>query len=65
VGTLNFCGFDTLDPFVAWAAAHQHEGARRELLARWAQRLAGVEHEAPQPFRHLADHPGPTMRDHR
>jgi NAD(P)H dehydrogenase (quinone) len=65
VGTLNFCGFETLEPFVAWAAAHRDEPGRRALLDQWTQRLARVEYETPQPFRHLADFPSPSMRDHR
>lgn len=65
VGTFNFCGFDTLEPFVAWAAGHVGDDGRTQYLARWRERLARIEHEAPQPFRHLADHPSPAMRDHR
>lgn len=65
VGVLNFCGFDTLEPFVAWAAGHRDEAGRRALLADWAERLRGLADETPQPFRHLADHPSPAMRDHR
>jgi NAD(P)H dehydrogenase (quinone) len=65
VGVLNFCGFDTLEPHVAWAAGHLDDAGRRELLARWAERLRAVATETPQPFRHLTDHPSPAMRDHR
>ncbi|MEO6743337.1 MAG: NAD(P)H-dependent oxidoreductase [Caldimonas sp.] len=65
VGTFNFCGFDTLAPFVGWAAAHRDEAGRRALLDEWAQRLAHIEHETPQPFRHLADFPSPVLRDHQ
>ena len=65
VGTFNFCGFDTLEPFVASAAGHRDEAGRHALLEQWAQRLAGIEHETPQAFRHLADVPSPGMRDHR
>lgn len=65
VGVLNFCGFDTLDPFVAWAAGHRDEAGRHALLADWAARLRGLADENPQLFRHLADHPSPAMRDHR
>jgi NAD(P)H dehydrogenase (quinone) len=64
VGVLNFCGFDTLEPFVAWAAGHRDDDGRRALLARWAARLRDVGSEPPQPFRHLADFPSPAMRDH-
>lgn len=65
VGVLNFCGFDTLEPFVAWAAAGVDEQVRAGYLAAWRARLAGIDREAPQPFRHLADFPDPAMRDHR
>lgn len=65
VGVLNSSGFDTLEPHVAWAAGHLDDAGRRELLARWAERLRSVAAEAPQPFRHLADYPSPAMRDHR
>lgn len=65
VGTFNFCGFDTLEPFIAWAAAHVGDDARRDLLEQWRNRLSRIEHETPQPFRHLADFPAPAMRDHR
>ncbi len=65
VGVLNFCGFDTLRPFVAWAAAHQDATGRRELLVQWAKRLGSLDNETMEPFRHLADYPSPGMRDHR
>lgn len=65
VGTFNFCGFDTLEPFIGWGAGHRDEAGRHALLEEWAARLAGIEHEAAQPFRHLADFPSPGMRDHR
>lgn len=65
VGTLNFCGFDTLEPFIAWAAGNSPAETRAHYLDRWKQRLRTIEHETPQPFRHLADFPTPAMRDHR
>jgi NAD(P)H dehydrogenase (quinone) len=65
VGTFNFCGFDTLAPFIAWGAGHLSDEGRRQLLDDWRRRLAGIAHEAPQPFRCLADYPSPGMRDHR
>lgn len=64
VGTLNFCGFDTLEPFIAWGAASVGEATRGEYLAAWRARLECIESEAPQPFRHLAGFPAPAMRDH-
>jgi len=65
VGTFNFCGFDTLTPFVAWAAGHVGDEGRSRYLEQWRARLAGIESETPQPFRHLADFPSPAMRNHR
>lgn len=65
VGTLNFCGFDTLEPFVGWAVAHADDTDRQACLERWRQRLRSIERETPLPFRHLADFPSPGMRDHR
>ncbi len=64
VGTLNFCGFDTLEPFVAYGAASIDDTARQGYLAAWHERLPRLASEAPQPFRRLADFPGPAMRDH-
>lgn len=64
VGTLNFCGFDTLEPFVAWAAGNRDAAARGQYLDDWSARLRAIENETPQPFRHLADYPSPGMRDH-
>ena len=64
VGTLNFCGFDTLEPFVAWGAANVSDAERSAYLAAWRARLGGIVSETPQPFRRLADFPSPVMRDH-
>ena len=64
VGTFNFCGFDTLEPFIAWAAGNGGPQLRMQLLQSWTARLRHIEHESPQPFRHLADYPSPQMRDH-
>lgn len=65
VGTFNFCGFDTLEPFIAWAAGHRDEASRRALMEQWAERLSNVELDIPQPFRHLAEYPSPGIRDHK
>jgi NAD(P)H dehydrogenase (quinone) len=65
VGTFNFCGFDTLKPFIAWAAGHVGDDGRQRYLAAWRTRIAQIADEPPEPFRHLADFPSPGMRDHR
>jgi len=64
VGTFNFCGFDTLPPFISWAAGHVGDEGRQRCLGQWRQRLSAIEHETAQPFRHLTDFPSPAMRDH-
>lgn len=64
VGTFNFCGFDTLEPFIAWAAGNSEADRRHDYLDAWRARLANIEAETPQPFRHLGDYPSPAMRDH-
>jgi len=64
VGTLNFCGFDTLEPFVAWAAGNCDSDRRSQYLRAWMSRLSAIEHETPQPFRHLEAYSSPGMRDH-
>lgn len=64
VGVLNFCGFDTLEPFVAWAAGNVDGAQRERYLEAWRTRLSRIETETPQPFRHLADFPNGAMRDH-
>jgi putative NADPH-quinone reductase len=65
VGTLNFCGFDTLEPFFGWSVAHANLEERRRLLTNWRTRLRHIETEAPQPFRYFANFPSPAMRDHQ
>ena len=65
VGTFNFCGFDTLQPFIAWAAGHAGDDGRQRYLAAWRARLEQIVDEQSEPFRHLADFPSPGMRDHR
>ncbi len=64
VGTLNFVGLDTLEPFIAWGPASVGDDKRQEYLAAWRQKLRMLEHEQPQPFRNLADYPDPKLRDH-
>lgn len=54
-GILNFCGFEALEPFIAYAPARVDDGARRAYLDRWRARLLHLHQETPLPFRKAAD----------
>lgn len=64
VGTLNFCGFDTLEPFIAWAPGNSSAERRSEHLDAWRERLTRIGGETPMPMRRPADFASPAMRDH-
>ncbi|MBK8794865.1 MAG: NAD(P)H-dependent oxidoreductase [Holophaga sp.] len=53
-GILYFCGFEVLQPFVAWSPAHLELPARTEVLDRYAEALAGIEGRERVPFHPLA-----------
>jgi len=53
-GILFFCGFEVLDPFVAWGPAHQDQDSRAEVLNRYAEALSGIETRERVPFHPLA-----------
>jgi NAD(P)H dehydrogenase (quinone) len=64
VGTLNFVGLDTVEPFIAWGAAQVSPERRAAYLAAYRERLLGFETAPLEPFRRLADYPSPAPRDH-
>ncbi|MCP5367480.1 MAG: NAD(P)H-dependent oxidoreductase [Hyphomicrobiales bacterium] len=64
VGTLNFVGFDVLEPFIVWGPASAGAATRAAYLADYRARLAGLFDETPLPFRRPADYPDPVSRDH-
>jgi len=64
VGTLNFVGLDTVEPFVAWAAASVSAERRDQYLGEYRERLRGLASAPLQPFRELAAYPDPLSRDH-
>lgn len=53
-GILYFCGFEVLQPFVAWSPAHLDEPTRVALLDRYGQALSGIEARERVPFHPLA-----------
>jgi len=53
-GILFFCGFEVLQPFLAWSPAHLEEEARTALLEQYRQRLSGIEDLERVPFHPLA-----------
>jgi NAD(P)H dehydrogenase (quinone) len=42
-GIFRFCGFDVVEPFVAYAAARVDDEARAAMLEAWRRRLAAIE----------------------
>ena len=54
-GTLAFCGFEVLNPFVANAVTYVDDAARKDILAAYARRLATVDTEAPRQFHRRDD----------
>ena len=63
MGILNFCGFDVLEPFVAYAAASVDDAQRKHYLDDWARRLPGLFDETPLPFHRVSDFADPEHRD--
>jgi NAD(P)H dehydrogenase (quinone) len=42
-GILGFCGFDVVEPFIAYAPARKSEDERREIFAAYADRLLNID----------------------
>lgn len=42
-GILAFCGFDVVEPFIAYAPARKSEGERQEIFAAYADRLLNID----------------------
>jgi NAD(P)H dehydrogenase (quinone) len=53
-GILFFCGFEVLQPFLAWGPAHQDDAARKAVLEAYRQHLSGIENLERVPFHPLA-----------
>lgn len=60
-GTLAYTGFDVLAPFVAHSVNYVDPQTRAQYLVDYAERLRGVEREAPLFFHKLGDF-GPDWR---
>jgi len=57
-GIFWFNGFQPLEPFVAWSAAHISDEDRHEILTRLRARIATIFDESPPELPRLADFPG-------
>ena len=60
-GTLAYTGFDVLAPFVAHSVNYVDAEMRAKYLSQYAERLRGIEGEAPLFFHKLGDF-GPDWR---
>mgnify|MGYP000305882305 FL=1 len=60
-GTLAYTGFDVLAPFVAHSVNYVDAEMRAKYLSQYAERLRGIEGEAPLFFHKLGDF-GPDRR---
>ena len=46
-GILEFCGFSVLAPEIVFAAAHGTDDDRQKRLAKWEERVVGLQEELP------------------
>ncbi|MGE5676403.1 MAG: NAD(P)H-dependent oxidoreductase [Mycobacterium leprae] len=53
-GMLFFCGFEVIQPFAVWSAAHGDDGMRQAHLDRYADYLRGIETQPLVPFHPLS-----------
>lgn len=60
VGTLQYVGFETLAPFVAWGVPRVDDAERQVYLDQYQMRLQGIEHESPMPFHTIREFPDPV-----
>ncbi|XP_048372171.1 NAD(P)H dehydrogenase [quinone] 1 [Sphaerodactylus townsendi] len=49
-GTLHFCGFQILEPQIAFSIAHTPPEARSQILEEWKKRLGSIWEEQPLTF---------------
>lgn len=54
-GTLAYCGFAVLPPFIAYHVPYVSDAERRQMLADYREHLLGLERLAPLPFPSLDD----------
>ena len=60
VGTLQYVGLRTLEPFIAWSVSRVDDEERLTYLDRLCGRLSDIEHEESEPFHSLKLFPDPT-----
>lgn len=57
-GTFGYSGLQVLRPFVGWSIQYSDDAQRQTYLEAYAERLRGIEDEAPMPAHNLADFGG-------
>jgi NAD(P)H dehydrogenase (quinone) len=55
-GILAFCGFDVVEPFIAYAPARKNEDQRQEIFSAYAERLLGIGSAPVLPMLQSADY---------
>ncbi|HLN63415.1 MAG TPA: NAD(P)H-dependent oxidoreductase [Symbiobacteriaceae bacterium] len=55
-GMLYFCGFDVIEPFAVWSAAHGDDAMRQRHLERYAEYLRSIETQPLVQFHPLSDY---------
>tara|TARA_Y100001960_G_C14764269_1_gene875939 strand:+ start:720 stop:1544 length:825 start_codon:yes stop_codon:yes gene_type:complete len=59
VGTLQYVGFDMLEPYIAWSVPRVSDEDRRNNLDTFRERLKNIDEEIPMPFHSIQDFPDP------
>ncbi len=63
IGTLNFCGFEVLEPHLVFGPRRMTDQQRADALAAWGDRLSRIEDEPALAFRRAADFGDAAYRD--
>lgn len=64
-GIFRFCGFAVLEPFVVYGPSRMSAGERAECLARWRERVLGLDRAPVTPGPAMADYEGLVLRSAR
>jgi len=61
-GVLAFCGFDVVEPFIAFAPGRKSHAERQRMLAAYARRLTTIDSAPLQPMLRSDDYEGFVLR---
>ena len=62
-GILAFCGFEVLEPFLAYAPARATEGAREEMFAAYEERLLSIDRAPRLPMLRSGDYENFVLKE--